>query len=177
MTPSNLRSRRLYNAINCRLRLAGGLLERLKEGGVHVFGAEYSTSAVATCHSRGLTVRQFDLTKDNWDGPASFDIVVSTEVAEHLPASSANRYIHLLTSLGDRILFTAATPGQGGNDHVNERPHEFWIEMFKTRGFQFDSDVSLALRAAWASKNVPGWYHRNVMVFLKGTQSTIPLAP
>lgn len=43
----------------------------------------------------------------------SFDLVISLEVAEHLPSASADRFVRFLTSLGPAIAFSAATVGQG----------------------------------------------------------------
>ena len=43
-----------------------------------------------------------------------FDVVISLEVAEHLPESAADTFIDSLVSHGDVILFSAAVPYQGG---------------------------------------------------------------
>jgi SAM-dependent methyltransferase len=93
-----------------------------------------------------------------------FDLVVSLEVAEHLPASSAERFVADLTGLGPVILFSAAVPGQGGDGHINERPHEWWEALFARHGFrcyrefgaQFVSDPCVA----W-------WYSRNMVFYFK----------
>lgn len=42
-----------------------------------------------------------------------FDLVVSLEVAEHLPIECAETFVETLTSLGAVILFSAAIPFQG----------------------------------------------------------------
>jgi len=44
----------------------------------------------------------------------TFDLVVSLEIAEHLPEKSAEMFIETLTTLGPVILFPAAIPLQGG---------------------------------------------------------------
>src|SRR5262245_44009168 len=44
----------------------------------------------------------------------SFDLVVSLEVAEHLPPSCADAFVESLTRLGPLLLFSAAAPYQGG---------------------------------------------------------------
>jgi hypothetical protein len=88
------------------------------------------------------------------------------EVAEHLPARVAERYVGLLAGLAPVIVFTAAPPGQGGADHVNEQPPSYWIEKFSRRGFAHDEARSRAWRARWkASGKVQGWYYRNLMLF------------
>jgi SAM-dependent methyltransferase len=43
-----------------------------------------------------------------------FDLVVSLEVAEHLPAEFAETFVDSLARLGPAILFSAAVPFQGG---------------------------------------------------------------
>jgi hypothetical protein len=49
------------------------------------------------------------------------DLVLSIEVAEHLPGAWADRYVNFLYEIAKRaIVITAAIPGQGGTDHVNE---------------------------------------------------------
>ena len=95
-----------------------------------------------------------------------FDVAVSMEVAEHIPESRADRYMDLLARAGRAVVFTAAPPGQGGNDHVNERPSEYWIAKFADRGFRLDGELTRSWRDHWRrSEHVRGWYHQNLMVF------------
>lgn len=144
----------------------GALLEQLRKRGARVQGLEYSAAGLAYCRGRGLEVRKFDLENDALEAPGVFDVAVSMEVAEHLPARAAERYVDLLAGLAPTIVFTAATPGQGGADHVNEQPHSYWIEKFARRGFVHDEVGSQAWRERWkASGTVQGWYYRNLMLF------------
>jgi hypothetical protein len=50
-----------------------------------------------------------------------FDLALCLEVAEHLPAAAGDSLVRRLASVGARILFSAAIPGQGGRNHVNEK--------------------------------------------------------
>jgi SAM-dependent methyltransferase len=144
----------------------GALLEALRDRGCDVFGFEYSKVALAYCRQRNLAVTKFDLEKDTLSSARTFDVVVSMEVAEHLPASSADRYVDVLTRLAPAVVFTAAPPGQGGNDHVNEQPAAYWIAKFAERGFTLDDALSRRWRERWEkSGKVRDWYHRNLMVF------------
>ena len=59
-----------------------------------------------------------------------FDLALSLEVAEHLPASSALNFVRGLTSLAPAIVFSAAVPRQGGCHHVNEQWPWYWKELF-----------------------------------------------
>jgi SAM-dependent methyltransferase len=64
-----------------------------------------------------------------------FDLVQSLEVAEHLPAARAEQFIATLTAHGPCVLFSAAIPGQGGENHINEQPPGYWRAIFRKRGY------------------------------------------
>lgn len=91
-----------------------------------------------------------------------FDLVQSLEVAEHLHADAADRFVDTLTAHGDCILFSAAVPGQGGEFHINEQPLEYWREKFAARGYApYDF-----LRPKFArSAEVEPWYRFNSIVY------------
>ena len=91
-----------------------------------------------------------------------FDLCVSLEVGEHLPPAAATPFVAGLAGLADRVLFSAAVPGQGGTDHINEQPHEYWIERFARAGFRADT----AWREQFAAdEDVAWWYRQNMIVF------------
>ena len=146
---------------------SGNLMNELKVRGINIKGLEYSTAGIKICLERGLDVKKFNLEKDLLEDSSTFDVVISTEVAEHLPESFADRYVDLLCKTSERIVvFTAATPGQGGLDHVNEQPHEYWIDKFTQRGFTFDEPTSLECREGWEARQViSDFYWKNLMIF------------
>ena len=113
----------------------GALLEALRDTGCEVFGLEYSEAALKYCRARRLNFAKFDLERDVFNDNRTCDVAVSMEVAEHLPEKAADRYVDLLARLSQVIVFTAAPPGQGGTDHVNEQPPSYWITKFQQRGF------------------------------------------
>ena len=144
----------------------GALLAALKQAGCETLGLEYSEAGLNFCRTRGLDVRKFNLERDVWtEQGRSFDVVTSIEVAEHLPAPIADSYVALLTRLAPVLVFTAATPGQGGVDHVNEQPHEYWIRKFEARGHQFDPERSERWRRELREAGAANWYSRNLMIF------------
>jgi cyclopropane fatty-acyl-phospholipid synthase-like methyltransferase len=145
---------------------AGTLLARLKQDGVEVRGLEYSDSNIVRCREKGVSVQKFDLETDQTVEGAS-DITVSFEVAEHLPESVADNYVRVITQFSPIVIMSAATVGQGGVDHVNEQPHEYWIEKMQRRGFDYDQEKSLQVRAEWARQGVAYWYANNIMIFRK----------
>jgi cyclopropane fatty-acyl-phospholipid synthase-like methyltransferase len=144
----------------------GALLRELHTQGCTVLGLEYAAAAIAVCHDRGLHVIRFDLEHETFTNLNKFDVAVSMEVAEHLPERVADRYIALLVSLADFVVFTAAHPGQGGRDHVNEQPPAYWIEKYKARGCALETETSNRWRKDWiASGQVRDWYTANLIVF------------
>lgn len=145
----------------------GALLEALRDRGCEVFGLEYAEAGLALCRSRKLDVRKFDLERDTFDGGRTFDVALSTEVAEHLPERCADRYIGLLTKAAPQIVFTAAFPGQGGRDHVNEQPAPYWIDKFSALGFTFNEPLSQGWRRQWKEADIAPWYWMNAMIFAK----------
>jgi len=146
----------------------GALLEQLRRKGVVCAGLEYADAALAYCRARALDVRKFDVESAQPLGD-QYDVVISTEAAEHLPAELADRFVDLLCGHGRLVVFTAATPGQGGMDHVNEQPHEYWIEKFSERGFVYERERSMQWRAAWAQVGTAWWYSKNLMLFREAT--------
>jgi SAM-dependent methyltransferase len=147
----------------------GALLEALRRRKVRVAGLEYSDAALAYCKKRGLPVRKFDIARH--DLPRKLrrrDVALSFEVAEHLPPELADQFVETLTAASGTVVFSAATPGQGGTDHLNEQPHEYWIDKMRALGFHLDEYLSRRWRDEWRGCTA-NWYHMNVMVFHRGT--------
>ncbi len=91
-----------------------------------------------------------------------FDLVVSLEVAEHLPATSADVFVRTLTELGSTILFSAAIPHQGGTHHVNEQWPEYWAAMFRARGYEV---IDCIRPLIWSDSRVDWCYAQNVLLY------------
>lgn len=93
-----------------------------------------------------------------------FDLVMSTEVAEHLPMSAADGFVDSLSRHGDLVLFSAAVPHQGGHDHVNEQWPSWWAARFAAAGYEA-ADV---LRPRiWTNRAVAPFYRQNLLVFAR----------
>ena len=149
----------------------GALLKALHDRGCEVLGLEYSDAALRLCRDQHLPVLKFNLERDHFTDRRSFDVAISMEVAEHLPARTADRYVKLLSSLSSLVVFTAAPPGQGGRagtDHINEQPPLYWITKFSQHGFQHDEALSRNWREQWKAKgDVALCYYQNLMIFTK----------
>lgn len=107
----------------------------------------------------GLGVEEFD----EWEAHA--DVVVCTEVAEHLEEALAPELVRKLTqSAFEAIVFTAAPPGQGGHHHVNCRPQDYWLELFADWGWILDDEGTRELRQRWWKLRRLSHMTRNLMV-------------
>ena len=146
----------------------GALLEQLRTANTAALGLEYSEAALEHCRRRGLTVHRFNLEEPvPPEMMPAIDVAVSLEVAEHLPSKLAEPFVDVLCRASRAVVFTAATPGQGGRDHVNEQPHDYWIAKFGRRGFRLDAPRVAQWRRQWEGRNVSWFYCKNLMIFLE----------
>lgn len=91
-------------------------------------------------------------------------MVISLEVAEHLPENRAEGFVRDLCLLGDIILFSAAVPRQGGTEHINEQWQTYWANKFDKNGFDaFD----IIRPKIYDDYRVPLWYRNNMIVYVK----------
>lgn len=93
-----------------------------------------------------------------------FDLAISVEVGEHLQPKSTGRFLDLLTSLSDCILFSAAIPGQPGDAHINARWPTFWIGEFERRGF---IPLDFIRPRIWHDEKIMLCYRQNLLFFVK----------
>lgn len=91
-----------------------------------------------------------------------FDLAVSVEVAEHLPASSADKFVTSLCRLAPVICFSAAIPFQGGKGHVNEQWPDYWIKKFAHYDFEC---IDCLRRQLWANDKIESFYAQNIFLF------------
>ncbi len=93
-----------------------------------------------------------------------FDLVVSLEVAEHLPPERAESFVDSLTRLGPFVLFSAAVPFQGGTRHLNEQWPEYWAEYFNQKAYV---TIDCLRKRVWKNDNVECWYAQNMLLFAR----------
>lgn len=90
-----------------------------------------------------------------------FDLVLSLEVAEHLPESAADTFVETLVRHGRVVVFSAAIPGQGGQNHLNEQWPAYWQEKFKSHGYLY---YDLIRPKIWHNDGVDVWYRQNMFI-------------
>jgi SAM-dependent methyltransferase len=90
-----------------------------------------------------------------------FDLAISLEVAEHLPAESASSFVASLCGLAPAVLFSAAIPFQGGNHHINEQWPDKWAALFRQHGYFL---VDCIRKRIWQNEAVEFWYAQSAFI-------------
>ena len=144
----------------------GETLRHLKDSGCDVCGIEGSESA--------KKISKIDIMVRDLNTSVSlgrkYDLAISTEVAEHLPESSADQFVmNMVQHSAGAIFFTAAQPGQAGVGHINCQPKSYWVNKFSKHGFtrsrflEFCASIAL-YPLIWDAY----WIRDNALVFTHG---------
>lgn len=107
-------------------------------------------------HLQQVPIIDFDIS--NGYPCKDWDLAICLEVAEHLPPESAQPLIDGL-SQATSVLFSAATPGQPGVNHINCRPHDYWHLLFERHGL-YPTHIGLQF-----TDPVADFYRRNMFLY------------
>lgn len=91
-----------------------------------------------------------------------FDCALALEVAEHLPPARAEGLVADLLAAASLVLFSAAIPGQGGVNHLNEQWPDWWARLFAGHGARPFDPFRAVL---WHDGRVAWWYRQNLLLF------------
>lgn len=97
----------------------------------------------------------------------TFDLAACLEVAEHLMDSRAESLVDDLTKLAPVVLFSAAIPGQGGTDHVNEQYLSYWVDHFARRDYVL---LDVIRPRIWHQDGCDWVYKQNAVLFARKDQ-------
>jgi SAM-dependent methyltransferase len=86
-----------------------------------------------------------DYSVSSYDLPKIFDFAWSTEFLEHVDSRHIENIMKTLRSC-KYVLITHGVPGQQGHHHVNCQPKEYWINIFKENGFEYNEEESIKCR-------------------------------
>lgn len=141
----------------------GTYLERFNEHGVAIHGVEGNSTAFRHAVVPNNRLEQHDL-RQPYEPDQYYSLVLSVEVAEHIPEKYARTFVNTLAKSGETVVLTAAPPGQGGTHHVNEKPPNYWIQIFADHGMEYDREATDKLKEKIV---VDSLYHvpKNIIVF------------
>ncbi len=138
-------------------------LRFFKQAGLEILGYDGSLAAIERAQVDRAHVRHADLTQPLLC-ERTFDLAICFEVGEHLPAAASDTLVDSMTRLAPVIAFSAAQPGQGGVDHINEQPWTYWAQKFEQRGYRLDRDMTDTLRAAMGRQGSVWWLEKNLFI-------------
>jgi SAM-dependent methyltransferase len=114
--------------------------------------------------SKNIDFTTIDISKEELTFKEKYDLCISVEIAEHLPESSADRFVDTLCKASEVVLFSAAVKHQGGEYHINEQWQSYWIKLFDERGFQC---LDMFRPLIWDKTQVEWWYKQNIFLFIR----------
>jgi SAM-dependent methyltransferase len=141
---STIQPRRVLDA-GCAL---GILVETLRTRGIDAEGMDVSTYAIEHVYEPVRPYCRVGSIAEEL--PARYDLIVSIEVLEHMPARAGEAAIANLCRHTDDILFSSSPSDFRETSHVNVQPPEYWAEQFARHGFYRDVDYDASFVNAWA---------------------------
>lgn len=103
-----------------------------------------------------------NIAEGNWGAPRNFDLAISMEVLEHIPDEAGRIAVDRLRDIAPIVVVSAAIPGQGGRNHINEQWQSYWARIFAEGGY-VASDI--LRRKFLARPEVPYYYSQNALVY------------
>ena len=132
--------------------------DALRAAGLEAFGVDNDPRLVENAF-----LTHVDVTREMPD--RSFDVVLSLEVAEHIPEDLSTRYLAYLVLAEPQIIyFSAARPGQRGEGHVNCQSRAYWCARFHELGYWLDPDWTDRWLTFMRSGAHMGWLTQNGLV-------------
>lgn len=123
-------------------------------------------------NSANLNFVEIDFEKESYNRLPKTDLSIFVEVAEHLKSATAKKVIENICETSNIIVFSAAIPGQGGFNHINENPINYWVELIESNNFAVFDTFRQELNAVG---DLPSYYRNNIVLavsekFLCGNQ-------
>jgi SAM-dependent methyltransferase len=126
----------------------GILVEALRERGADARGIDISPYAIANVFAPVRPYcREGSIAEEL---PDRYDLIVSIEVLEHMPAEEGEATIANFCRHSDDVLFSSTPRDHGELSHVNVQPAEYWAERFARHGFYRDVDFDASFLTPWA---------------------------
>ena len=148
---------------------AGWFLYYFKKLGIDdIFGIEPNQEILQVMNkSVKKDIRFLDLTK-KIDLKRRFDLALNIEVVEHIKREYEDMVLKNITRHVDLLIFSAATPGQGGYGHVNEQPFKYWEKKLNSINFFCREDETQKFRQYLKEQKAKKWYVKNISVWKLG---------
>ena len=94
-----------------------------------------------------------------------YDLALCIETAEHISEQYAHVLVKTLTTASDRLIFSAAAPGESGRLHVNLKPQRHWIRLIEDHGLRYEPEKTKKIRQRLRELKHMWWIKRDLMYF------------
>jgi FtsZ-binding cell division protein ZapB len=128
----------------------GFLVESLRNRGVDAWGIDISPFAIDQVYAPIKPYCRVGSVTGDLGG--AWDLIVSIEVAEHLPPREAEAAIANICAHTTDVLFSSSPVDHREPTHVNVHPPEYWAEQFARHGFFRDVDYDATYVLPWAAR-------------------------
>src|SRR5210317_2014970 len=130
--------------------------------GLYVYAAQdYGLSAIGYDLDPRVNNKPSLTQKSLFDIEDSSDVIMCIEVLEHISPEDSQKAVNKIYDTLEKdglLIFTAAHIGQGGVDHINNRPKEYWEHKFKEKGLIRCQSLENQLLKNYVCKDIHmGW--------------------
>ena len=144
--------------------------------GLYVYAAQdYGLSAIGYDLDPRVNDKPSLIQKNLFNIKDSADAILCLEVLEHISPKDSQKAVNKIYDTLEKdgiLIFSASQVGQGGVDHINNRPKEYWEHKFKEKGLIRCQSLETQLLDdyIWKSRHM-GWLVKNLMIFYKIDES------
>jgi SAM-dependent methyltransferase len=157
---------------------SGAFAAEFRRRGRSVVACEHAVGGRFVARLQGVEVSRFDLDRvPPATLPSDLQLVYCFEVAEHCTPAQGQRLVEFLAKLAPAVVFSAASPGQGGLGHINEQDAGYWIEAFGKHGVVLAEVETESLRQRFAGAGLEApWFAANALVFFGAAEAAAAAA-
>ncbi len=130
----------------------GMLVAALRTRGVQAYGIDISEYAISQVPSEASAYCRLGSITEPLN--QHYDLIISIEVLEHMPADQADLAIANFCKHSDSILFSSTPLDFKEVTHINVRNPEAWSALFARHGFFRDVDFDASFITPWALRYV-----------------------
>ena len=126
-----------FQSLGCSIKCIDGS-EKVKENSI------IKEHLVINDYEKQSALGKFDTGRKSFN--ERYDLCWSCEFVEHVHPSKVDNFL-IDMSACKYVMFTYASRGQGGHNHVNENSQEYWVHQMQRYGYIFDREFTRELRS------------------------------